>query len=72
MQLDAVRLGSALLGRLSVPDPLGLEKIGWLETQVMELKDLPSGWKVGYAGAYRTSGPRVWLCCRRAIPAAWG
>ena len=57
MQLDAVRLGSALLGRLSVPDPLGLEKIGWLETQVMELKDLPSGWKVGYAGAYRTKRP---------------
>lgn len=57
MQLDAVRLGSALLGQLSVPDPLGLEKIGWLETQVMELKDLPSGWKVGYAGAYRTRRP---------------
>ena len=57
MQLDAVRLGSALLGRLSVPDPLGLEKIGWLETQVMELKDLPSGWKVGYTGAYRTKRP---------------
>ena len=42
MQLDAVRLGSALLGRLSVPDPLGLEKIGWL---------------VGYTGTYRTRRP---------------
>ena len=49
-----MRLGSALLGRLSVPDPLGLEKIGWLETRVTELKTLPAGWPVGYTGAYRT------------------
>lgn len=54
MHLDAVRLGSALLGRLSVPDMLGLEKIGWLETRVAELKTLPAGWSVGYTGAYRT------------------
>lgn len=47
LHLDAVRLGSALLGRLSVPDPLGLEKIGWLETRVAELKTLPAGWSVG-------------------------
>lgn len=39
MHLDAVRLGSALLGRLSVPDTLGLEKVGWLETRVAELED---------------------------------
>ena len=51
MHLDAVRLGSALLGRLSVPDTLGLERIGWLEAQVTEL---PAGWPVGYTGAYRT------------------
>ena len=43
MHLDAVRLGSALLGRLSVPDTLGLERIGWLEAQVTELKTLPAG-----------------------------
>ena len=48
MHLDAVRLGSALLGRLSVPDTLGLERIGWLEAQVTELKTLPAGWPVGY------------------------
>lgn len=54
MHLDAVRLGSALLGRLSVPDTLGLERIGWLEAQVTELKTLPAGWLVGYTGAYRT------------------
>lgn len=54
MHLDAVRLGSALLGRLSVPDTLGLEKVGWLETRVAELKTLPAGWPVGYTGAYRT------------------
>lgn len=51
MHLDAVRLGSALLGRLSVPDTLGLERIGWLEAQVTELKTLPAGWPVGYTGA---------------------
>ena len=54
MHLDAVRLGSALLGRLSVPDTLGLERIGWLEAQVTELKTLPAGWPVGYTGAYCT------------------
>lgn len=48
MHLDAVRLGSALLGRLSVPDTLGLERIGWLEAQVTELKTLPADWPVGY------------------------
>lgn len=54
LHLDAVRLGSALLGRLFVPDTLGLERIGWLETRVQELKTLPAGWQVGYLGAYRT------------------
>ena len=54
MHLDAVRLGSALQGRLSVPDTLGLERIGWLEAQVTELKTLPAGWPVGYTGAYCT------------------
>lgn len=54
LHLDAVRLGSALLGRLSVPDTLGLEKIGWLEAPVAECKTLPAGWRVGYAGTYRT------------------
>ena len=33
---------------------LGLERIGWLEAQVTELKTLPAGWPVGYTGAYRT------------------
>lgn len=54
LHLDAVRLGSVLLGRLSVPDTLALERIGWLETRISELKTLPAGWRVGYLGTYRT------------------
>ena len=54
MHLDAVRLGSALLGRLSVPDTLGLERIGWLEAQVTELWTEYGELFEIWTGAYRT------------------
>ncbi len=38
MYLDAVRLGSAFLGRISVDNVLGLKKIGMLKSHVVELK----------------------------------
>ncbi len=53
-RLDAVRLGSALLGRLPVSDNLGLKKIGYLESNVLCVKTLPSGSNVGYANTYKT------------------
>ncbi len=54
MHLDAVRIGSAFLGRLPIPQQLELRKIGYLSSVVEETKVLPKGWHIGYAGAYRT------------------
>ncbi len=53
MHLDAVRVGSAFLGRLSFKEKLGLNKIGYAECTVEELRWIPKGQTVGYAAGYR-------------------
>lgn len=52
MCMDAVRIGSAFLGRLIVKDDLGLEKIAFLESEVIDIKALPVGHNIGYANTY--------------------
>lgn len=54
MHLDAVRIGSAFLGRLPLPGDFGLKRIGTLQAQVIEVKRLPKGATVGYANTYTT------------------
>ncbi|HZK39287.1 MAG TPA: alanine racemase, partial [Clostridia bacterium] len=55
--LDCVRIGSAFLGRLAVPNIYGLHKIGLMECEVTAIKDLPKNHNIGYGDAYKTKKP---------------
>ena len=51
-RLDAVRCGSALLGRLPVKVRIPLERIGVLESTVAALRQLKKGSNMGYGNAF--------------------
>jgi alanine racemase len=57
MHLDAVRVGSALLGRIPIENKYGLHKIGYLKSKIIEFKDLPAKYSIGYANTFRTTRP---------------
>ncbi|MCR2034852.1 alanine racemase [Adlercreutzia mucosicola] len=53
-RLDAVRAGSAFLGRVITAADTGLERVGILEAPVIDVKDFPADTPMGYGGAFRT------------------
>jgi alanine racemase len=55
--MDAVRVGSALGGRITAKGDFGLHKVGRLETEVAEVRWLPKGHPVGYGSAFVTRKP---------------
>ncbi len=57
MHLDAVRLGSALLGRISFSGFPELRPVGWCEAQVELIRTLPKGHTVGYSAGWKAKRP---------------
>lgn len=51
MHCDAVRLGSAILGRM--PFPTELTPVGYAQSSIEELRTLPKGHTTGYAAVWR-------------------
>lgn len=49
MILNAVRIGSAFTGRLSIPNRYGLKRVGKFKASISEIKTLPKGHNVGYS-----------------------
>lgn len=56
-RLDAVRIGSAFLGRVIGGERLGLRRVGVLRSAISEIYDRPAGTNIGYGNNFRTTRP---------------
>ncbi len=57
LKMDGVRIGSALLGRLSFRSKLGFQPVGWCEAPIEELRWLQKGFTTGYGAAWKAKRP---------------
>ena len=53
-KLDAIRVGSALLGRISLNNEWGYQPTGQLEAPIEDVNIIPAGQNIGYGYAYTT------------------
>lgn len=53
MTMDAVRIGSAIQGRTMKPVD-GLKKVGYLESNILEIKKIPKGHNISYGNMFKT------------------
>ncbi len=51
--LDAVRVGSLLLGRLPMSHSLSVKRVGRFETDIVELREMKKGSNIGYGNVYK-------------------
>lgn len=56
MHCDAVRVGSALLGRVGFAAEAGLQKVGFCRAFVEQVRTIPAGHTVGYGGGWKAKG----------------
>lgn len=54
-RLNAVRIGSAFLGRLPMEDQWGYKPVGWLEAAIEDIHTLPAGHNIGYGHSFITT-----------------
>lgn len=55
--MSAVRIGSGWTGRVVSWEPSGLKEVGFIESDVLEIKEVPKNTAVGYSGQFVTKRP---------------
>lgn len=66
--MDGVRVGSAILGRVSVRGNWGLAHIGECQATIEELRWLPKGHSCGYGAGWTAKNPPAWPFFRGLVP----